>query len=275
MTGTPTRPSPRAAQERFVLVAAIAFLTLTFVFFGYAICAGVPSVTTAIATSTIQPGGSPFTKEQLVAGADATREYSFGSHDEQALYATIAEMNRAAGTPYADATTDELTSAPVEYTIDASELAHLDDVHALASRLFSPLLGVAVLAAFLLMVAFRMFGIRPFARALLWSGAIALGIIALLALWAIFGFDGLFAAMHGALFADGTWTFPADSLLITMLPAPFWAAMALTWAASSALVAAVSLAGGLVMLRKRDASAYARAASAKEPSPAASEGASR
>ncbi len=267
MTGTPTQPSPRAAQERFVLVAAIAFLTLTFVFFGYAICAGVPSVTTAIATSTIQPGGSPFTKEQLVAGADATREYSFGSHDEQALYATIAEMNRAAGTPYADATTDELTSAPVEYTIDASELAHLDDVHALASRLFSPLLGVAVLAAFLLMVAFRMFGIRPFARALLWSGAIALGIIALLALWAIFGFDGLFSAMHGAL--------PADSLLITMLPAPFWAAMALTWAASSALVAAVSLTGGLVMLRKRDASAHARAASAQAPSPAASEGTSR
>lgn len=249
-TQSPQRSSQRVAQQRFVLVAAVVFLTLTFVFFGYAVCAGVPPVTTAIATSTVSGEGSPFTKDQLVKGADATREYSFGSHDKEALYSVIGEMNRSAHTPYADASAAELESAPLAYTIDADELAHLDDVHAVASRLFTPLLSVAVLAAFLLMVAFRMFGMRLFARALKWSGAIALGIIVALGLWAAIGFDGLFASMHGLLFPEGTWTFPADSLLITMLPTPFWAAMALTWAGASALVAAISLAGGLVMLRR-------------------------
>lgn len=246
----------RAGQRRFLLVAATVFLTLTFVFFGYAVCAGLPPVTTAIATSTVVGEGSPFSKSQLVSGADAVRDYSFGSHDEGALYGAIAQMNRSADTPYADATVDELKEAPAQYTIDAEQLAHLDDVNAVSSRLFAPLLSCAVLAAFLLMMAFRMFGVRLFARILAWSGASALGVIAVLALWAAFGFDGLFASMHGLLFPEGNWTFPADSLLITMLPGPFWAAMAFTWAASSALVAAVSLTGGVVMLRKsRPASA--------------------
>lgn len=245
-----SRPVQKTGQARFVLIASVVFLTLTFVFFGYAVCAGIPYVTTTIATATVDAAASPFTKSQLVAGADAVRDYSFGSHDEAALYDVIAAMNRDAGTPYADAAPEQLKTAPLAYTIDADELAHLDDVYDISSRLFTPLLGVAVLAAFLLMIGFRMFGIRLFARSLMWSGYVALGIIVVLGLWAVLGFDSLFAGMHGLLFANGTWTFPADSLLITMLPAPFWAGMAFAWAASSALVAAISLAGSLVMLRR-------------------------
>lgn len=265
MASAPAAANRRRGQQTFVLVASVAFLTLAFVFFGYAVVAGVPQVTTAVATSTVTGAGSPFTKGQLVTGADAVREYSFASHDADALYGVIAEMNRAQGTPYADPS--ELAAAPERYTVTAEQLAHLDDVYDVSSRLFTPLLGVAVLAVFLLMTGFRMFGVRLFARSLAWSGTIALGVIAVLGLWAAFGFDSLFAGMHGLLFADGTWTFSADSLLITMLPAPFWAAMALTWAGASALVSAVSLAGGLVMLR-RHGPAASEPRKAAEPAPA-------
>lgn len=52
-------------------------------------------------------------------------------------------------------------------------------------------------------------------------------------------FNSFFSAFHGLFFAAGTWTFPADSLLIQLFPEPFWAASAGAWAALSVLFAGV------------------------------------
>jgi integral membrane protein (TIGR01906 family) len=43
-------------------------------------------------------------------------------------------------------------------------------------------------------------------------------------------FDSLFNRMHQLLFAEGTWLFQSNSLLITAYPFEFWIAMAASWA---------------------------------------------
>ena len=48
---------------------------------------------------------------------------------------------------------------------------------------------------------------------------------------AVTSFDAFFTAFHGLFFAAGTWTFPADSLLIRLFPEPFWEASGAAWAA--------------------------------------------
>ena len=51
-------------------------------------------------------------------------------------------------------------------------------------------------------------------------------------------FDALFTAFHGLFFAEGTWTFASDSLLIQTFPEQFWATAAGVWAGLILLCAA-------------------------------------
>lgn len=46
--------------------------------------------------------------------------------------------------------------------------------------------------------------------------------------------------MHTLLFAQGNWIFDADSLLITLFPEAFWAAMAGLWILSSIVLALIT-----------------------------------
>jgi uncharacterized membrane protein len=66
-------------------------------------------------------------------------------------------------------------------------------------------------------------------------------LIALAVLAGLSNFDALFTAFHGLFFAEGTWTFAADSLLIRTFPEQFWATAAGVWAALI-LLGAVALA---------------------------------
>jgi integral membrane protein (TIGR01906 family) len=73
--------------------------------------------------------------------------------------------------------------------------------------------------------------VAPFSRGMR-AGALAIGLTVILALAASFlDFGALFAAFHGLFFAAGTWTFPADSLLIRLFPERFWMASGAAWAA--------------------------------------------
>ena len=76
-----------------------------------------------------------------------------------------------------------------------------------------------------------------------------LGAFALIGLWGALDFNGLFAAFHGALFPQGNWTFPSDTLLITMYPLDFWVGMAALWLGTTAMMAILSLAAGIGLLR--------------------------
>ena len=46
-----------------------------------------------------------------------------------------------------------------------------------------------------------------------------------------------FSAFHGLFFAEGTWTFPSDSVLIRLFPESFWTMAGVTWAALVGLIA--------------------------------------
>lgn len=48
--------------------------------------------------------------------------------------------------------------------------------------------------------------------------------------FALTDFDAFFAWFHSLFFASGTWTFPADALLIQVFPLSFWMSAAGTWA---------------------------------------------
>jgi integral membrane protein (TIGR01906 family) len=55
-------------------------------------------------------------------------------------------------------------------------------------------------------------------------------LVVLAALAGLLDFDALFSAFHGLFFAEGTWTFASDSLLIQTFPESFWAVAAGMWA---------------------------------------------
>lgn len=81
------------------------------------------------------------------------------------------------------------------------------------------------------------------AAALRVGAALAVGLVVVAGVFAATSFDAFFSAFHGLFFASGTWTFPADSLLIETFPEPFW-----TWAAVGWAVCVMAVAGVYVGL---------------------------
>lgn len=73
------------------------------------------------------------------------------------------------------------------------------------------------------------------------AGAIgSLAFVAIGALLGVLDFDTLFVWFHSIFFAEGTWVFPADSLLIGLFPESFWIV------AGASLAALVAAGGGLL-----------------------------
>lgn len=127
---------------------------------------------------------------------------------------------------------------------DEAAVSHLLDVRAVISGARLATGAAAFLLAVYLSVCVAL---RRFARlrAGMHLAAWALvGAVALAAIAAFWDFEGLFAAFHSLFFASGTWTFPADSMLIRLFPEPFWIASGACWAALVLLSAALlTLAG--------------------------------
>jgi integral membrane protein (TIGR01906 family) len=69
------------------------------------------------------------------------------------------------------------------------------------------------------------------ASALRGAAAAVLVTFAVAGLVGLADFDAFFTWFHGLFFAEGTWMFPAEALLIRIFPLPFWMAAAATWAA--------------------------------------------
>ncbi len=239
-------------QEKVLSALSAILLALTYFVAGFAVCAGVPGVTEQLAMRCSEADLSPFEHPELTQLAVATRDYTVGSHDLDALTDAIADANSKAATPYAGSSAEELLSeVPDAYTLDEEAIAHLDDVNEVTSRFLMPILGIAVLAGFCIMGAWRMFGSEPIARALIGAGVAVLVAFAVLGAWASFGFNSLFASMHALFFENGTWQFPVDSLLICMYPQAFWVGMGVVWLSTSCVLAALSIAGGAIMLHRR------------------------
>jgi integral membrane protein (TIGR01906 family) len=128
---------------------------------------------------------------------------------------------------------------------DAAAVSHLLDVRAVisAARLASGAAALLLAAYVAFCIARRRFSrLRAGMYAAAWSlvGAVVLAVVA-----ALLDFEQLFASFHSLFFASGTWTFPADSMLIRLFPEPFWIASGACWAAL------VLLSAGLLALAGR------------------------
>lgn len=241
----------RSFQAKVMGALAAIALAFTYVACGFAVCAGIPQVTETLARSHSAAELSPFSEDQLVQAALATRDYTVGSHDRESLMEAIAAINDEADTPYANADAQELANADERYTLPPDAISHLDDVSNVVGRAFPAIMGGAVLAAFCLMCCFYLGSVRAMPRPLIWSGGAVLVVFALLGLWAAVDFNGLFAALHSLFFADGTWTFASDSLLICMYPEAFWVGMGGIWLAVTLILSILSLICGFILNKSR------------------------
>ena len=106
---------------------------------GFAVCAGIPATTEVLSRATSTEELSPFTRDQLVEAALATRAYTVEGTERDELADVVARINRDAATPYADATRAELDAAPDAYALTPDALDHLDDVHAVIERVMPAL----------------------------------------------------------------------------------------------------------------------------------------
>lgn len=235
------------------VIAALAAIALAFSFVGAGFVACVlPPVTHALSQAFSDDATSPFDRDQLTYVAEATRDYSFGSHDLLALCQVIYDVDVAyaddeglsavdmaqLGFPRVDEVSDRsnleqlqaaFDGASEAYCLSSQSISHLDDCNAIA-RVAYPAVAAAMALAAVGIVILGMRGCRTGLCAdLLGAGLAVVVAFVVLGTWATLDFDGFFAAFHSVLFSQGNWMFSYDSLLICALPTEFWAGMGAVW----------------------------------------------
>lgn len=265
--------------RRIIAVVTAVALAASFVGAGFLVCT-TPPVTGTLANLFSDDVTSPFSRAQLVQVAEATRDYSFGSHDQAALYRAIyrvdaqyqRQIEDAGGTMpvdfpqlyvVAEGAEDDLAAnvnatqyaavfrgASELYCFSPDTISHLDDCHnlvAIAYPLLAVLAAVALAGLVFTGVTSRK---RAVGGVLLAAGIVVLAAFAGLGAWAAIDFAGFFTTFHGVFFSQGNWTFPYDSLLICALPTPFWAGMGIVWLAVSVLASAIGIIIGRKLLKR-------------------------
>lgn len=236
--------------NKVVSVLATVALAVTFVAAGFGACAAFPQTTELLANmfSGTENPDTPFSHDDLVTAAVQTRDYTVGSNDRDAVFSMLHLINKNADTRYAESNPDELGVADEEFTLTADALSHLDDVYGVVVVARTALIAIAIAA----LIGCLFVGIRSGKRALggmlLTAGAAVIIVFAALAVWVVVDFNGFFTAFHSLFFANGTWTFSWDSLLITMYPPEFWIGMGAVWLVVTGLL---SLAAVVVGTRLR------------------------
>ena len=261
-TGSSTRRTLGAVTFALSVVA----LVVTLVLAGLAVCL-VPVTTQMVAGSTCLDEESPYTRDELVVLAVAARDYTVGPHvgddllrAEAAVLASAIEDGRV-GAAAVSLTPAELRTAtlhqlalcfadlPEQLVLDDAAISHLDDCHEVASLGLRVFLVSAAVAVLLAVVRGFVWGRRALGGTLKAAGLVVAAAFAVLGCWALVDFQSLFALFHGLLFAEGTWKFPWDSLLICMYPDAFWYGMAAVWVAVSSAFAITCVAVGRVLRR--------------------------
>lgn len=215
----------------FLTIVASLALAVSLIGAGFAAC--LPSSTTQYLSQKFSTGeASPFSQEQLLDAAMATHSYTVQDNDLEALYNTLYEI----GEPYA---------------LDSEAISHLDDVYMVVTKAKYILLGIALLG----LACFIALGMRSGKKAVcipFIGGAVGVVIFFLaVGIWALVDFASFFAFIHSLFFAKGTWTFPSDSLLISMYPIGFWMGMGKIWLATTLAGCVLCLAGGLLLRKTR------------------------
>ena len=264
--------SARTADAAGFAAAVIAGVLLVITLFaaGFAACAS-PQATRAFSGAFADFDTSPYLPQDLVELAVATRDYTvedcgrassgverarepfaqllvesarraaaFDSPvqnrwDAQALAILQDENLTDSEAAYALAQLDE------RYGLTEDALSHLDDCYALIGGVIPWLVGIAVVALALI-VGLIASGRRRLAGNVLFFSPIALAaFMAVCGAWAAVDFNDFFGVFHALLFPQGNWTFPADSLLICMLPLNFWVSMGALWLAVTVLACIIAM----------------------------------
>ena len=238
------------AIRKILAALSAAALALTFVGAGFLVCTLAPA-TSALANVCSDDVTSPFSRSQLVKVADATRDYSFGSHDLLALYNAIYQVDlelrqdivMANGTlPFAFPALDNVSDtssvnqlaaafagASEMYCFSSETVSHLDDCYRIA-QVARVVLAIAALIVLAGAIACGVLGgKRSVGAILLAGGTVALIALVALAVFAALDFTRFFALFHQLFFSQGNWQFPYDSLLICALPTGFWIGMGVIW----------------------------------------------
>lgn len=277
-TSAPEKPSVAATLLGTVALAVVLVLS------GLMVCT-LPGSTWLLSSAFSDDELSPYTRHELVVAALATRDYTVGSHDREALQNTldtlesnlaasldttvkdasgkessqseraakaladgaIAHSNSADGSP---GNSSSIIAFGEKTTLPEDALSHLDDVWRVLQPVYALYILAVAIAAASAWQASRAWASplvrRAAGRALFAAGAIVLAAFLAFGVWAILDFNGLFALLHSLFFAEGTWTFSYESLLICMYPLPFWMGMGVIW-----LAVAVAGCAGCIAYGKR------------------------
>lgn len=126
----------------------------------------------------------------------------------------------------------------------AAEVDHLVDVRrVLAGARIATVIATFALAA-LAAESVAAGRLRDVSRGMRTGGRVILAVCAVALLAGAVDFDSLFAALHSVFFKAGTWTFPANALMIRLFPLRFWVAAGATWGAFTVLAALVLILAG-------------------------------
>lgn len=256
--GRGNRREKGSVLDRIAGTVAAAALSVTLVAAGFAACAGPDAATAALSQAFSADEESPFTKGELVEAAVSTKGFVTGSLGRAELFGAVADINQRAaldgrageGAPdlsrgfHPAALEASFSQADERYVLSPDAVSHLDDVRRVIEAARLVLAAVAAVAAAACAAVSLRQGARALGRALMRAGTGVLALFALLAAWAAVDFNGFFAAFHSLFFAQGTWTFPWDSLLITMYPSAFWIGMGAIWLATTSLLCLASIAAG-------------------------------
>ena len=126
-----------------------------------------------------------------------------------------------------------------EFSLPRNALSHLQDCTPIftTGRISVGVVGAFGIAGLIALGILS--GRKRIGGALIAASSLVIGVLVALGLWAAIDFEGLFTWMHTVLFAQGNWTFDPDSLLITLFPEAFWAAMAGLWILSNIVFALI------------------------------------
>lgn len=256
--------------QGFMTVLTVFFLSTGLIGSGLFVCC-TPLATESLSSLFSRWEGSPFTQEELMGAAEATRDYTVGIHDRDAIYQLLYEINRSsqeAGRstasvdgapdlsldspkPHADELALSFRYASESHVLSEEALSHLDDVFSVVDTARTMLIALTILGLVGCIVLARTSGRRRLGQVLLAASILVIAIFGMFALWVIVDFNGFFTVLHSLFFAEGSWTFDVNSLLIRMYPLNFWIGMGAIWLTTTLLACVICLILGLGIKGKR------------------------
>lgn len=169
---------------------------------------------------------SPVYVRMLVRAVDSAESTGLG---EEVTLEVAEDVRRFVLDPGAPALPAMIDGIPA---FDDAAVAHLIDVRDVMVPARWLTVGLLVVVTVWARLKWRTpKGRRVLTRACTVASAIMLGGAGVALAVGIWDFEALFAWFHSLFFADGTWVFPYEALLIRVFPLPFWIVAGATWGA--------------------------------------------